>query len=302
MKYFIACLLILIISSCSKIPTPSILSPSENKDIRNVSFGEKPISYQNILKLYLVKNLQNYKSAKVEFINKPSKLSINHLGNNYTGYRLCLSINEKKGDYYIGPKNHFFLINNNQVNLHLFDSGLLTIPFEYCVSRNISNEIFIDDIPDNVEEISVESMDKIEFESKNDIRFEKLKTELDNLKKENEELKRSDAKKIESSGKTTETISKTEIPEMIYKNKDDIYILCTFDNQDTTYIFSDSKAIFKLMNKLDVIPYSVSFNNAYIVATRDNIVLTINRVSGKATLENKLLENGMCELTNKTKF
>ena len=116
-----------------------------------------------------------------------------------------------------------------------------------------------------------------EFESKNDIRFEKLKTELDNLKKENEELKRSDAKKIESSGKTTETISKTEIPEMIYKNKDDIYILCTFDNQDTTYIFSDSKAIFKLMNKLDVIPYSVSFNNAYIVATRDNIVLTIYR-------------------------
>lgn len=302
MKYFISCLLILSISSCSSISTPSLLSPSQNKNIQNVSFGEEPISYQNVLKVYLVNNLQNYKNAKVEFINKPSKLSISHLGDTYTGYRVCLSINEKIGDYYIGPKNHLFLINNNQVNLHLFDSGLLKIPFEYCVSRNISNEIFIDDIPDNAEEISVETMDKIELKSKDDIRIVKLKTELDKLKKENEELKSSDAKKIKSSEKTTQNISKAETPEMIYNNKDDIYILCTFDNQDTTYIFSDTKAIFKLMNKLDVIPYSVSFNKAYIVATRDNIVLTINRVSGKATLENKLLENGTCELTNKTKF
>ncbi len=43
--------------------------------------------------------------------------------------------------------------------LHLFDSGLLKIPFEYCVTRDTSNEMFIDDIPDEREEITVDKMD-----------------------------------------------------------------------------------------------------------------------------------------------
>ena len=44
------------------------------------------------------------------------------------------------------------------------------------------------------------------------------------------------------------------------------------------------------------------FNKAYIVANNENLVLTINRVSGKASMENKSLKTGMCKLTNKTKF
>ena len=93
MKFLLSFSLILIISSCGKIPVPSLLAPSENKGTQKVSFGEEPVSYQNILKKYLIKNLNNYQTAKVEFINKPSKLNINHLGNNYLGYRVCLSIN-----------------------------------------------------------------------------------------------------------------------------------------------------------------------------------------------------------------
>ena len=106
---------------------------------------------------------QNYKTAKVEFINEPAKLTIDHLGDTYAGYRLCLSINEQRGDYYIGYRNHFFLIQNDDVKLHLFDSGLLTIPFEYCVTRDRSREIFIDDIPEAKEEIMVEKMDEIKI-------------------------------------------------------------------------------------------------------------------------------------------
>jgi hypothetical protein len=41
-------------SSCSNIPAPSIIAPSENRNIQKVSFGEEPISYQNILKNYLI--------------------------------------------------------------------------------------------------------------------------------------------------------------------------------------------------------------------------------------------------------
>ena len=69
-----------------------------------------------------------------------------------------------------------------------------------------------------------------------------------------------------------------------------------------TYIFNASEETFKLINKLDIVAYNLSYNDAYIVATNDTYELTINRVTGKATLENKMLKTGMCNLTNKTKF
>ena len=47
--------------------------------ITNVNYGSAPDNYQKILKDYLIKNLNNYKSAKVEFINEPVKLTIDHL-------------------------------------------------------------------------------------------------------------------------------------------------------------------------------------------------------------------------------
>ena len=53
------------------------------------------------------------------------------------------------------------MIKNNKIDLHLYDSGLLTIPFEYCVTRNIEKELYIDDIPDKRQEIAVEKMDEI---------------------------------------------------------------------------------------------------------------------------------------------
>ena len=139
------------------------MTPSKNTELVNVSYGETPENYQKILKNYLIKNLKDYKTAKVEFINEPAELAIDHLGDTYAGYRVCLSINEQRGDYYIGYRNHFFMIQDDEVKLHLFDSGLLTIPFEYCVTRDRSREIFIDDIPEVKEDIMVEKMDEIKI-------------------------------------------------------------------------------------------------------------------------------------------
>jgi len=139
------------------------MTPSMNTELVNVSYGETPENYQNILKNYLIKNLKDYKTAKVEFINEPAELAIDHLGDTYAGHRVCLSINEQRGDYYIGYRNHFFMIQDDEVKLHLFDSGLLTIPFEYCVTRDRSREIFIDDIPEVKEDIMVEKMDEIKI-------------------------------------------------------------------------------------------------------------------------------------------
>ncbi|MEL0258153.1 MAG: hypothetical protein VW951_04180, partial [Gammaproteobacteria bacterium] len=182
-------------------------------------------------------------------------LTIEHLGDTYSGYRLCLSINEQRGDYYLGYRNHFFMINNNNVTLHLYDSGLLTIPFEYCVTRDTSREIFIDDIPEESKDITVEKMDEI---------------------------------KIAKRDQDINIIGNT-------------YIICNFNEQQKTYVFNESKSTFKLINKLEETAFSVDFNDAFIVATRDNIELSINRVSGDAKINNDL-KPGNCKLTDKRRF
>ena len=107
MRIYSFFLFLILLSSCSKIPVPSIISPSENTNVQPVSFGEEPTNYQKILKDFLINNLENSKTARIEFINAPSKISINHLGNNYVGYRVWLSINQKRGEYYLGYKNHW---------------------------------------------------------------------------------------------------------------------------------------------------------------------------------------------------
>jgi hypothetical protein len=302
MKIYLFFLFFILLSSCSKIPAPTLLSPSENNNIQQVSFGEEPSNYQKILKDYLIKTLENSKTAKIEFINAPSKISIDHLGSNYIGYRVCLSINQKRGDHYLGYKNHFFLINDSKVSLHLFDSGLLTIPFEYCVSRNSNREIYVDDIPDRQEEISVEGMDDIKLTLKENIEYKKLQTELERLKQENQELKKIDQNKSNLKEKEINNLAKIESNKDMGIKKDNIYILCSFDDNEITYIFNISEKTFNLIDELNIIPYSLSFNEAYIVASNQEIELTINRISGKAILENKMRKSGMCKLTDKTKF
>jgi hypothetical protein len=267
-----------------------------------VNFGEEPINYQKILKDYLINNLENSKTAKIEFINAPSKISIDHLGDNYVGYRVCLSINQKRGEYYLGYKNHFFLINKDKVSLHLYDSGLLTIPFEYCVSRNINRELYVDDIPDNRDEASVEEMENIKLTSKEKIEYRELRTELEKLKQENKELKKRDQNKSNANEKVINDLAKIESTKDIGNNKDNIYILCSFDDNENTYILNTNKKTFDLIDKLNIIPYLLSFNEAYIVASNEAIELTINRVSGRAVLVNEVRKSGMCKLTNKTKF
>ena len=80
------------------------------------------------------------------------------------------------------------------------------------------------------------------------------------------------------------------------------YIVCKFDDGQETYVFNEKKNTFKLINKLDVSSYSVNFNEAYIVATRSNTELSINRVTGNATFLSQSMKQGQCELTDKTKF
>ena len=164
--------LALIVSGCSKrlIPMTDLIMPERNSErVSEESYGEYPENYQKILKDFLQQTLINHESAKVEFINKPSKLSLSQMGSDYSGYRLCLSINSKNGkSIYTGYKTHLFIIKNSEVDLHLFDSGLLKIPFELCVDRKTSDSIFLNEIPDQPEDIKIDEMDTIDLDKKSD--------------------------------------------------------------------------------------------------------------------------------------
>jgi hypothetical protein len=162
----------LIVSSCSKslMPMTDLFMPAHNTErLSEESYGEYPENYQKILKDFLQQNLVNHESAKVEFINKPRKHSITQMGSDYSGYRLCLSINSKNNkSTYTGYKTHLFIIKNSEVNLHLFDSGLLKIPFELCVDRKATDSMFLNEIPDQPEEIKIDEMDTIDLNQKSD--------------------------------------------------------------------------------------------------------------------------------------
>ncbi len=140
----------IILTGCAKgvIPIPNLVYPERNPTIlSDESYGVYPNQYKTILKDYLTSKLPYPKDARVEFVNKPGKLSINQLGNTYTGYRVCLSINARNNkNIFTGYKTHLFIIKNDNVDLHLYDSGLLKIPFELCVEGDDTKSILIDEI------------------------------------------------------------------------------------------------------------------------------------------------------------
>ena len=167
MKKIYIVLLCLLVTSCARgiIPIPEKLLPERYTGLVSPNeYGEYPENYQKILKDYLVNNLLNHSDAKVDFVNQPSKLSIKQLGTVYSGYRMCLSINSRNSkNIYTGYKTHLFVIKNDNVVMHLYDSGLLKIPFELCVERDESRSIYLEDIPDTNKEITIDQMDQIEI-------------------------------------------------------------------------------------------------------------------------------------------
>jgi len=167
-KIIIIILLSIYLGGCSKgiLPIPGTVMPERNtKTFSPESYGKRPDHYQKILKNFLQKKIINHSDAMVDFINEPSQMSINQLGGEFTGYRVCLSVNAKnRKSVYTGYKTHLFIINDGKVILHLFDSGLLKIPFELCVDRDDSKTIYLDDIDDMPDkEIRIDEMDKIDL-------------------------------------------------------------------------------------------------------------------------------------------
>ena len=154
--------LILVFSGCAKslIPLPVNALPEVNVNPNpSASYGVYPENYQTILQDFLKTKFKDSSKVKVEFVSKPEKLSVETMTNEFYGYRVCISILDEGKPRNYGYKNHFFLINNGKVTLYLYDSGLLKIPFELCVSRTSTSYQYLDDIKETPEPTSIDEMD-----------------------------------------------------------------------------------------------------------------------------------------------
>ena len=264
--------IMLILASCGKIPAPSVITPELSRKVSQSDYGDNPSTYSNILKNHLIKKLENHRDAKVEFVNEPQRMSIDHLGNTYSGYRVCLSVNEMKDGYYRGWRNHFFMIKNNEVTLHLYDSGLLTIPFEYCITRDTSKTMLVQNIPDSIES-NEPDVEKIE-----------------------------NAKSIEEMDKSKPTVAYIS-PESESVTRGNKFILCNIQNKEVTFVFNESSNMFYQFEFENKKYFEPTFTEILIAARSSDVSIDINRVSGfiEITTE-KSKNNGKCDILDRTRF
>ena len=273
MKFFTILCLTFILVSCGKISAPSIVSPDLNmKKVSDEEYGASPLTYTNILKKYLISELSNHEETKIEFVNEPQRLSIEHLGNTYSGYRVCLSLNEKKDGYYRGWRNHFFMINSDKVILHLFDSGLLTIPFEYCITRDVSKTMLVQNIPETIES-------------------KQLETEKIN-----------NAKSIDDMDKSKPSLAYVD-PGYKSNTKENKFILCNLKDEEITFVFNESSSTFYQFDFDTKKYFEPEFTEVLIAARSPNINIDINRVSGLIEITSESSKsNGKCDILDKTRF
>ena len=106
------------LSACATTSDPS--------SVDNVSFGEQPADYKNIVKTYLENNPAEtpLNLERIEFLNEPNKFIYHQFTQEKFGYRVCALINTQTSR---GLRAHFFLVNNNEVIEHLYDLGLLRL-------------------------------------------------------------------------------------------------------------------------------------------------------------------------------
>ncbi|MEC8085979.1 MAG: hypothetical protein VX096_03360 [Pseudomonadota bacterium] len=273
MKFLTFFFLTFLLVSCGNIKSPSIISPDLNlKMVSDGDYGSIPLTYTKILKKYLIKEFNDHKETKIEFVNEPQRLSIEHLGDIYSGFRVCLSINEKKDGYYRGWRNHFFMINNDEVTLHLYDSGLLTIPFEYCITRDVSKTMLVQNIPEKIEseQLEIKKIDK--------------------------------AKSINDMDESKPSLAYVD-PDYDSYSRGNKFILCNLNNDEITFVFNESNSTFYQFGFDSKQSFEPMFTEVLIAAKSQNANIEINRVSGliQITTENSK-SNGKCDILDKTRF
>ena len=107
-------------------------STSDPTSAGDVSFGEYPENYKNIIKDFLKKQPSRtpIDLKKIEFLNEPNKFISSQFNQDKFGYRACIVAYGQSTRQEL--RSHFFLINDGKVTQHLHDSGLVQLSNEFC--------------------------------------------------------------------------------------------------------------------------------------------------------------------------
>jgi hypothetical protein len=113
-----------LLSACASTSNPSTAG--------DVSFGEYPQNYKNIIKDFLKKQPSRtpIDLEKIEFLNEPNKFISSQFNQDKFGYRACIIAYGQTARREL--RSHFFLINDGKVTQHLHDSGLVQLSNEFC--------------------------------------------------------------------------------------------------------------------------------------------------------------------------
>lgn len=104
------------------------LSAPPQKEIANADFGKYPSNYESTIEHYMRQFLKDPDSVKYEYVIYPRKSwyvggLLGPSGTSY-GYAVCAKINAKNSfGGYTGSKIHYFLIKNDRIIAHFYDSG-----------------------------------------------------------------------------------------------------------------------------------------------------------------------------------
>ena len=126
-----------LISACATTSNPSTAG--------NVSFGEQPENYKEIVAEFLKKQPTRtpLDIDNIEFLNEPNKFIFDQLTQEKFGYRACALIatqNARESRDFRSLRAHFFLINNGKVIQHLHDSGLVSLSDKFCNIQMLTQE------------------------------------------------------------------------------------------------------------------------------------------------------------------
>jgi len=102
--------------SCAIVPT--------QEELTNADYGNPPTNYKQTIKSFLADSLKDPASAKYTFLSKPTPQWSRYYGEIEFGYGTCVAINAKNSfGGYSGKKLHFFLIYNDLIMHHIYQSA-----------------------------------------------------------------------------------------------------------------------------------------------------------------------------------
>ena len=123
-RFTLLALLAVLLTACASTRAPT--------DVENADYGPYPEDYQKIAIAHF-KTLTRRKaldSSKAQFLNAPNKFIYTQFGRpDKYGYRVCVLVSAQGGRE---MKSNFLLIKNDQVVKHLYDSGMVKLPDEFC--------------------------------------------------------------------------------------------------------------------------------------------------------------------------